>query len=127
MKKIFVNIVFMAMASLTVNTTQAFPADSQIILKEGCDKFQNPDSFLDKAWIEAIKKGGLYAGVILTYCERWKMINTEYAVTSVFSNNRLGWAKCNYSYKTFCRWRNYQRLDNYELKKLLFANITAGF
>lgn len=127
MKTLLVIIVFMAVV-LSVNTTEVFATDVRIILKEGCDKFENPDSFLDKDWIEASKKGGMYEGGYKTsFCETTdKMLTLKYgAVESVFSNNRLGIGQnVRYTYQTFCftLGKLHERLegDRRGMQKLLF-------
>ena len=58
------------------------------------------------------------------------MLTLKYgAVTSVFSNNRLGAGQnVTYTYKTFCftLGKLHERLDNYELRKLLLLISLPG-
>jgi len=72
-------------------------------LKQGCQKFQNPESLLKKGWI--VKDEDLRGMDRLGYCKgRSELLTMKYGnAQSLMVNNRFGIGQnITYSYQTFC-------------------------
>lgn len=102
-------------------------AEDEVIqkTKSGCQKIENPSRFIDKHWVDAMKKGGVSkAAFIISSCKTAeKLLTLKYGnVISTFSNVRLGIGQnVSYSYQTFCSTLGglHERLTEKRVLKLL--------
>jgi len=116
-----------AILTILIFTGNVFAND--VDFKQGCQKFQNPESLLKRGWI--VKDKHVRGLDIIGYCQgRSKLLTMKYGnAQSLMVNNRFGIGQnVTYSYQTFCNtlaelhWR--LAGDRQEIQKLIILILS---